>query len=353
MKKKLLSIVLSSAIAMSAVSTVVAAQVPVSMDLYFAPIEFTFDGVQLAPPEGQEGFIFEGTTYVPLRFVSYALNKAVRWDGGTYTVTVEEPAVEDLKEIHEYRTQTTVANAVKREEFDTKLLVPKKVSVYQEQVKYVFDGEEKVIASGISGLIIDNRLYVPLRFVAESVGREMKWDPVAYAIAADKKAPVDPIVTTEEEQKPVATTPESTGAGNSGSTSGTGTAPSQGNSNPAPGGGNPVQPGPQQPEQPKIDPALRAAVESKLSALESRCNSELNSLISEFKQLSFSEQLARGAEYMERAGTVEARCDSDFSTIMSDVTKDGYEDPAAARKEYEDQYEARKQARYNELVGYN
>ena len=44
-----------------------AAQAPTDVDVYQIPMHFTFDGEEYAPPEGQQGFIYEGTTYVPIR----------------------------------------------------------------------------------------------------------------------------------------------------------------------------------------------------------------------------------------------------------------------------------------------
>ncbi|GAA4861149.1 hypothetical protein GCM10023310_45650 [Paenibacillus vulneris] len=59
------------------------------IEVYFQNIKYMFDGIVKTPTEEQgQGFIYNGTTYVPLRFVSEALGKEVQWDGDTQTVWV-------------------------------------------------------------------------------------------------------------------------------------------------------------------------------------------------------------------------------------------------------------------------
>lgn len=59
------------------------------IEVYFQNIKYMFDGIVKTPTEEQgQGFIYNGTTYVPLRFVSEALGKEVQWDGDTQTIWV-------------------------------------------------------------------------------------------------------------------------------------------------------------------------------------------------------------------------------------------------------------------------
>ncbi|NEU29166.1 hypothetical protein GN156_00010 [bacterium LRH843] len=57
----------------------------------FAPLKYFFDGVQKVTPSGQNGFIYQGTTYVPLRFMGESLGKEVTWDGKTSSIYIGLP----------------------------------------------------------------------------------------------------------------------------------------------------------------------------------------------------------------------------------------------------------------------
>jgi len=61
------------------------------------PLRFIIAGIDRTPPDGMidtgvsrvpAGFIFQGTTYVPLRFISDALDKDVIWEGATRTIFI-------------------------------------------------------------------------------------------------------------------------------------------------------------------------------------------------------------------------------------------------------------------------
>jgi foldase protein PrsA len=59
------------------------------IEVYFQNLKYMFDGFEKKPAEDQgAGFIYNGTTYVPLRFVSEALGKEVSWDGENQTIWV-------------------------------------------------------------------------------------------------------------------------------------------------------------------------------------------------------------------------------------------------------------------------
>lgn len=62
----------------------------VQIEVVFRPLTYLFDGVEKKPSEGS-GFIYEGSTYVPLRFVSEALGKEVGWNEASSTITIDEP----------------------------------------------------------------------------------------------------------------------------------------------------------------------------------------------------------------------------------------------------------------------
>ncbi|GBF75200.1 hypothetical protein PA598K_03589 [Paenibacillus sp. 598K] len=58
-----------------------------SIKVVFENLKYMVDGVQKKPTTGQ-GFIYNGTTYVPLRFAGEALGKEVNWDGKNKTIWI-------------------------------------------------------------------------------------------------------------------------------------------------------------------------------------------------------------------------------------------------------------------------
>lgn len=89
MKDKMKGLLLGVTIGMAVSGSAVYAASGTQIEVYFRSLKYMFDGVQKAPSANQgQGFIYNGTTYVPLRFVSEALGKEVSWDKQTSTIWV-------------------------------------------------------------------------------------------------------------------------------------------------------------------------------------------------------------------------------------------------------------------------
>jgi hypothetical protein len=89
MKKKLkyiMSGVLIGALLFGGIGYAAGTQITVN----FLPLKYFFDGVEKRPPGDQNGFVYQGTTYVPLRFVSDSFDKKVAWEGSTYSIYLGE-----------------------------------------------------------------------------------------------------------------------------------------------------------------------------------------------------------------------------------------------------------------------
>lgn len=159
-------------------------------------MHFVVDGTEYAPPEGETGgFFYEnnGThTYVPLRFVAYILKKDVSWDNKEKRVSINNPNSEEaLAQIEAYLEQHRVADSaiepvgpVNAETLNIEVM---------EEVRYVFNGKQVAAGEHTPGLLIDNRLYVPMRFITESLGYGVKWEQTTYTISVEI-ADVDRIV---------------------------------------------------------------------------------------------------------------------------------------------------------------
>jgi hypothetical protein len=216
MKKTIALFGLAAAIAMPSLTTVKAEQVSTTIEAYYAPVQFQFDGSYLAPPSDQRGFIYQGSTYVPLRFVAYALDKAVEWNPDTYTVTIRKPGKTEQVTIDEYKMnrKTEKLNGSP----DLSALQPTSLAVYFENVKYVFDGASKSPSADLPGMIIDGSVYVPLKFVSESVGRKIEWDPVTYTVKATV-VEASPKPSTSPSPTPTPSAPPAPAGGGGGSVS--------------------------------------------------------------------------------------------------------------------------------------
>jgi len=52
------------------------------------PLKYIFNGVEKTPVEGEEGFIYNDRTYVPIRFISESLGKEVLWNEKNYSISI-------------------------------------------------------------------------------------------------------------------------------------------------------------------------------------------------------------------------------------------------------------------------
>ncbi|MBD2862979.1 peptidylprolyl isomerase [Paenibacillus oceani] len=87
MKNKLQGIAIGIIIGVVfSLSFVSASGTSTSIDVYFKNLRFLFDGVEKKTE--QRSFIYEGTTYVPIRFVSEALGLPVKYFGETETIRI-------------------------------------------------------------------------------------------------------------------------------------------------------------------------------------------------------------------------------------------------------------------------
>lgn len=90
-----------------------------TIQVHYNDIKIYVDEKLISPKDGNgksvEPFIYEGTTYLPVRAVSEALGKDVRWDGNTNSVYIGEPKVVDesmtwLNELDYFNLQSNSIN---------------------------------------------------------------------------------------------------------------------------------------------------------------------------------------------------------------------------------------------------
>jgi cyclophilin family peptidyl-prolyl cis-trans isomerase len=86
MKWNIKSLLVGIAIGVTLSGTVVSASGS-TIEVYFKNLRMMFDGVEKAP-EDKPVFIYEGTTYVPLRFIGESMGKLVQYDANNETIWV-------------------------------------------------------------------------------------------------------------------------------------------------------------------------------------------------------------------------------------------------------------------------
>lgn len=89
LNKSLRSVLTTALVAALLVGVAVGAGVSMTsknVDIYFRNIKMVVDGVEVDTPA--EPFIYNGSTYLPVRAVGEALGKEVNWDGDTSTVYI-------------------------------------------------------------------------------------------------------------------------------------------------------------------------------------------------------------------------------------------------------------------------
>jgi hypothetical protein len=143
--------------------------------------EMVFDGKTVKLPEGQFIFVNQGTSYVPVRFISYALQKSVVWDSKTKKVTVSEPSDKERILLREYLMNAAGVYG------QSSSVGGKTITASQVSASFVFNGTSRTLPGGQAAFMVNNTIYVPVRFMSESIGTEIKWDPAARRIMGESQ----------------------------------------------------------------------------------------------------------------------------------------------------------------------
>jgi hypothetical protein len=155
MKNNIKSFVLGFMACAAISTTTVFATDSTPIDVYFKKLKYVFNGIEKAPASTEQGFIYQGTTYVPLRFVSESLDKELRWDGDTGTISISNKAgefvMEDLS-ITDNMSSSVIQLGMSQDEVELKLGKPTDVNfmnMYNYNGLQVYYRDHKVV-----GLIV-------------------------------------------------------------------------------------------------------------------------------------------------------------------------------------------------------
>lgn len=102
--------------------------------------------------EAARGVLAGSRTLVPLRFISESLGAQVDWEGETQTVTVSNDTVKNVITIGAYSAQKTE------------------------------NGRTETVALDACPVLIGERTYVPVRYIAESLNKIVDWDGTQNAV---------------------------------------------------------------------------------------------------------------------------------------------------------------------------
>ncbi|WP_419876227.1 copper amine oxidase N-terminal domain-containing protein [Candidatus Pristimantibacillus sp. PTI5] len=279
-KSRILSIFLA-VMMLSSVLATAASAASTTIKIKTQPIKLTFDGQALKLPDGQYSFIYEGRTYVPIRYISYALQKSVNWDGAK--ASVSEPTEKELAVLKK-QLQTAAAGSQKPQ-------VSVEISIQPIKASLVFDGKAAALPAGQSIFGYKGSIYVPIRFLSESVGTQIGYDPVTKMVNGESAA-------YRAEQGGVVVLP-GTGGG-TGNTGGTGGAVKQ------------------------TYEQITANAEAKLAALKASCQATLMDIGLQYLAASAADQ----PKIKEKGLQEVNNCSAKFEVIMSEtstsLTTNGY-----------------------------
>ncbi len=155
MKNNIKSFVLGFFVCAMISATTVYATNSSQIEVYFKKLNYVFNGVEKVPDSTGQGFIYKGTTYVPLRFISESLNKEVSWNGETGTIRVSdnpgEFVLDDLS-ITDTLSNSIISLGMPKEEVEQKLGKP--IDVNFEEI-YNYNGLEIFYRDAkVAGLIV-------------------------------------------------------------------------------------------------------------------------------------------------------------------------------------------------------
>ena len=165
--KRLVGLLLTLCMLMSLSITSFASQATASIEITYRDILITLDGSEIVPVDANgnytEPFIFDGTTYLPVRGVASALGLNVTWDDATSTAELTSGG----------KLAENASPAAGTEGTQTK------TATYRD-IKITIDGNEisPKDANGniVEPFIIDGTTYLPVRAIAEALGLSVAWE---------------------------------------------------------------------------------------------------------------------------------------------------------------------------------
>lgn len=167
----------------AAMSSIAGASNEQKIEVYSYDFDFTVDGQTYRAPSETQSFIYQNRTYIPLRFASHILEKWVDWDSSARTVVVSEPSQVQLKQLQalkkNYVAQTNGTNPTSKK---TTMLANLNYGQFN------FYGKLLSVPNDSTTILHNGTIYVPVRFFAESINKQVDYDAATKSIVMKTKS---------------------------------------------------------------------------------------------------------------------------------------------------------------------
>lgn len=130
-------------------------------------ISYYFNDQKIDMPKGYSTFEYQDRIYVPVRFIAENIGLEVTW---------KEDNTVDFNEL--FVRTPPVGNSAQQESKTEELIDAAFV-----QAKYVFNSTPVEMKDDFVTIMVNDRFYVPIRFVAEASGREIEWDEASQSVS--------------------------------------------------------------------------------------------------------------------------------------------------------------------------
>jgi hypothetical protein len=278
---------------------------PVTLQVKVVPVDYHISGKRLLTASTDQAYMMNNRLHVPLRILGQALKQEVTWESKTTTVRFKNSTKPNSAQF------TEIGNATNT----SKKLQNTQLKITYPAVKFFINNQSLALtASAGQPFMYKNRLYVPLRFIAEAFAQQVTWDGKQMVVKISTK------VTSNN-------TGDSGNSGGSGDNGGIVTDPIE--------------------EKRKT---IIASTENKLRILQTRCQRDLIEIYDQYKRATTDEQKR---QWIDKGVKALNTCDYTFNLIMTNLNDQLINIgvfPNDIVASYRKQYDERKQNNYDSIT---
>ena len=151
-----------------------------TISIHKEDFNFVVDGTTYQSSYQQQPFIYEGRTYVSLRFAGYILEKWIDWNPTQKAVTVSAPTDVQLAQLKAFKQQLIADILVAPKSKTNKT---SQVNAYLNYGDILIDGKHTRIPDDVTTLLVEGTIFVPLRFLGEILQYKVDFDSQSRRIA--------------------------------------------------------------------------------------------------------------------------------------------------------------------------